>query len=177
LSQQSPTEVGTLTSCAGVVWAVSATFTIAILAAIVGAPLLQSSGHTAFASEIYNIFSYLCHQIPDRSLHVSGEKFAVCSRCTGIYTGLALAVLAYPLTRSLKETQAPRLIWLFLAAAPLAIDWALGYFAIWQNNHVSRFSTGALLGAAAVFYILPGLIDLSYRLVGSNRMRRGEIVE
>jgi hypothetical protein len=66
---------------------------------------------------------------------------------------------------------------LFLAAAPLAVDWLLGYLSIWQNNHISRFSTGALLGAAAVFYILPGLIDLSYRLMRSNRMRGGEIVE
>ena len=160
-----------------VIWTISATFTIAILAAIVGAPLLQSSGHTAFASEIYKIFSNLCHQIPDRSFHLAGQKFAVCSRCTGIYAGLAAAVLAYPLTRPLKQTHTPSLVWLFLAAAPLAIDWSLGYFSIWQNNHVSRFSTGALLGAASVFYILPGLIDMSNRLVGSNRTRGREIVE
>ena len=137
---------------------------IAIVAAIVGAPLIQSSGHPAFAVKIYRAFSYVCHQIPERSFHIYGNKFAVCSRCTGIYAGLALAVLAYPLTRSLKRTDTPRLVWLFLAAAPLAIDWSLGYFSIWQNNHASRFATGFLLGAAAIFYILPGLIEMSSRL-------------
>ena len=173
-----PQLVSDATSSAGLVtWAISATFTIAILAAIIGAPLLQSSGHTASAFQIYKAFSYLCHQLPDRSFHLAGQKFAVCSRCTGIYAGLVLAVLVYPLTRPLKQTQTPRLLWLFVAAAPLAIDWSLGYFSIWQNNHVSRFSSGALLGAASVFYILPGLIELTCRLVGSNRMRGREIVE
>ncbi len=145
------------------VWAISATLAIAILAAIVGAPLLQSGGHPVFAFKIYRAFSYVCHQIPERSFHLFGNKFAVCSRCTGIYTGIALATLGYPLTRSLKRTDTPRLVWLFLAAAPLAIDWSLGYFSIWQNNHASRFATGFLLGAVAIFYILPGLIELSLR--------------
>jgi len=156
-------------SVAGVViWVISATFTIAILAAIVGAPLLQSGGHSAFALKIYDAFSFVCHQMPDRSFHLQGNKFAVCSRCTGIYSGIALVTLAYRLIRSLKRTQTPSLVWLFLAAAPLAIDWSLGYFSVWQNNHVSRFSTGALLGAAAVFYILPGLIEVGYRLSGNR---------
>ena len=150
---------------ASAVWALSATIAIAILAAIIGAPLIQSSGHPAFAFKIYRAFSFVCHQIPDRSFHLYGNQFAVCSRCTGIYAGIGLATLAYPLTRSLKRTDTPRLIWLFLAAAPLAIDWSLGYFSIWENNHVSRFATGFLLGAAAIFYILPGLIEISSRLV------------
>ena len=152
-----------------IVWSVTAAFTLTILAAIIGAPLLQSSGHTAVAFDIYKTFSFVCHQMTERSFHLAGQKFAVCSRCTGIYAGLAAAVLAYPLTRPLKQTHTPSLIWLFLAAAPLAIDWSLGYFSIWQNNHVSRFSTGALLGAASVFYILPGLIELSGRLAPNRR--------
>jgi uncharacterized membrane protein len=149
---------------AGVIWAISATLALAILAAIIGAPLLQSSGHPAFAIKIYRAFNFVCHQIPERSFHFHGSKFAVCSRCTGIYAGLALATLAYPLARSLRRTEPPRLVWLFLAATPLAIDWSLGYFSIWQNNHVSRFTTGFLLGAVVVFYILPGLIELSWRV-------------
>ena len=137
-----------------------------MLATIIAAPLLQLSGHAALASKIYTAFSFLCHQIPERSLHIGESKFAVCSRCTGIYAGLALATLAYPLTRSLRRTDTPRLLWLFLAAAPLAIDWSLGYFGIWQNNHASRFATGFLLGAVAIFYILPGLFELSSRRWG-----------
>jgi len=32
---------------------------------------------------------------------------------------------------------------------------------LWENTHLSRSITGALLGAAAVFYVMPGLVDLS----------------
>lgn len=161
-------------SGATAVWAVSAALVCAILAAVISAPLIQSS-HPALAFKIYRAFSFVCHQIPERSFHVYGNKFAVCSRCTGIYAGLAVATLAYPLTRSLRRTDTPGLIWLFLAAAPLAVDWSLGYFSIWENNHASRFATGFLLGAAAVFYILPGLIELSSRfranLMNATRKR------
>ena len=150
--------------CGKIVWAIAATITLALVALIIGAPLAQANGHSAFALAIYKTFSFVCHQIPERSFHLLGYKFAVCSRCTGIYSGLAIAVLIYPLVRSFGDTQTPSLVWLFVAAAPLAIDWSVGYFSIWQNNHASRFATGFLLGGATVFYILPGLIELSSRM-------------
>ena len=150
--------------CGKIVWAIAATITLALVALIIGAPFAQANGHTGFALAIYKTFSFVCHQIPERSFHLLGYKFAVCSRCTGIYSGLAIAVLIYPLVRSFEDTQTPSLVWLFVAAAPLAIDWSLGYFSIWQNNHASRFATGFLLGGATVFYILPGLIELSSRM-------------
>ena len=146
-----------------IVWGSFAAVILFIVAAILTAPLAQATGHRALAAAIYGGFSFVCHQIPERSFHLAGHKFAVCSRCMGIYSGLAVAALGYPLARSLKRTDTPSLIWLFVAAAPLAIDWSLGYFSIWENNHLSRFSSGALLGAAAVFYILPGIIELSSR--------------
>jgi uncharacterized membrane protein len=136
----------------------------AIVAAIISAPLALAQGHTGFASAIYKTFSFLCHQIPDRSFHLAEHPFAVCSRCTGLYAGFAFAALSYPLVRSLKSTDTPPRLWLILAAVPLTIDFALGYFSIWENNQLSRFTTGALLGAVAVFYIIPGLIELSSRI-------------
>ncbi len=54
-------------------------------------------------------------------------------------------------------------MWLLLAAAPMAIDVALDTFGVWQNTHFSRFATGVLLSAVAVFYIMPGLVELSLR--------------
>lgn len=154
------------------VWLITTVSTVAIFVTIIIAPLAEATTHPAIAAIIYKCFSFVCHQIPERSFHLYGSKFAVCSRCTGIYAGLALATLAYPLARSLKRTEPPRLVWLFLAAAPLAVDWSLGYFSIWQNNHVSRFATGFLLGVVVVFYILPGLIELSSRIFGRKEISR-----
>jgi uncharacterized membrane protein len=82
-----------------------------------------------------------------------------------LYAGFAVAALIYPLARSLQRTDTPSRLWLILATLPLVIDFALGYFSIWENTHLSRFFTGALLSSVAVFYIMPGLIDLSSVIV------------
>ena len=148
-------------SCATVTWAITATIALAIVAMIVGAPLAQANGHPAFASTIYKVFSFVCHQIPERSFHLAGHQFAVCSRCTGLYPGFAVTTLIYPLAHSLTRTDAPRRRWLILAAVPLLIDFSLTYFGLWSNTHLTRFSTGALLGSVAVFYVMPGLVELS----------------
>jgi uncharacterized membrane protein len=148
------------------VWSLVAALSLAVVMLIVGAPLAQSSGHFSLAAAIYKAFSFVCHQIPDRSFQLAGYQFAVCSRCTGIYLGLAAAALFYPLVRSLKRTDTPSRLWLFLAAVPLAVDFALGYFSIWQNTHWSRFLTGALLSTVAVFFVMPGLIEGASILVG-----------
>ncbi|HEY6045651.1 MAG TPA: DUF2085 domain-containing protein [Pyrinomonadaceae bacterium] len=144
-------------------WLALTSLSLGILALIVAAPIAASQGHDASAAAIYRTFSYLCHQIPERSFHLAGRQFAVCSRCSGLYAGFAFATLAYPLFKSLKRTDTPPVIWLLLAAAPLGIDFALGYFSIWQNNHASRFMTGALLGGVAAVFIIPGVIDLSQK--------------
>ena len=143
------------------VWLSVSAIGLAVVGLIVAAPFALAHGHPEFASPIYKAFSFVCHQIPERSFHLSGHQFGVCSRCTGLYTGFAVATLIYPLARSLKRTDTPARLWLILAAVPLAIDFALTYFGAWQNTQLSRFLTGELLSSVAVFYIMPGLVELS----------------
>jgi uncharacterized membrane protein len=145
------------------VWFIVAAAALLFIALIVGAPLALAEGHGLLALTIYQAFSYLCHQIPERSFFIAGHKLAVCTRCTGLYAGFAIAVFLYPAVRSLRSTYPPQRKWLFIAAAPTAIDFMLGFFGIWDNTHLSRFSTGALLGTVAVFYVMPGLAELSLR--------------
>ena len=149
-------------------WLIIAAGCLTIVAAIIGAPLALNSGHPFLAIPIYRAFSFVCHQIPERSFFIAGHPFAVCARCFGLYAGFSLATIAYPLVRSLKKSGAPPRKWLFIAAAPLGIDYALGFFGIWNNTHSSRFITGALLGSVAVFYVMPGLLDLGLRLTTSK---------
>ncbi|MFY9621399.1 MAG: DUF2085 domain-containing protein [Pyrinomonadaceae bacterium] len=146
------------------VWFFVATIALAILVAVIAAPLIQAQGYASLAGAVYQAFSYLCHQIPERSFHLAGHPFAVCSRCTGLYAGFAFATLALPLTRSLRRTDTPHVIWLLLSAAPLMIDFGLTYFEIWENNHFTRVTTGALFGAVAALFVVPGLIELSVNL-------------
>ena len=144
-------------------WSLAVVVSVALTLMIIGAPLAMNSGHLFWALAIYKAFSYVCHQIPERSFFIAGHQFAVCSRCSGLYFGFTAATLFYPLVRSLRQTETPARKWLFLAAAPLAIDFSVGYLGIWQNTHSSRFITGALLGVVSVFYVLPGLMDLALR--------------
>ncbi len=146
-----------------VLWFVLLVIALLFLIAILGAPVAMATGHATISLTTYQALSHLCHQIPERSFFIAGYQVAVCTRCTGIYAGFAVALLCYPLIGSLRNTNAPERKWLFLAAIPLAIDFALGFFDIWENTHWSRFATGVLLGGVAVAFVMPGLVDLGLR--------------
>ncbi len=124
------------------------------------APIAAAGNATNVSQPIYSFFSFLCHQIPDRSFHIDAHPFAVCSRCFGVYFGLLLGFVIYPIFRSLAEIEPLPRIWLFLAIVPIAVDWSLGLFEIWENTHLSRFLTGLILGAACGLFIVPALVEL-----------------
>ena len=146
-----------------VCWLVAASAVLSVVLLIVVAPVAAAGGHVDPAQGIYGAFGTLCHQLPERSYFIAGHKFAVCSRCTGLYAGFAFTLLLYPLIRSLKTTAMPPRSLLLLAAIPLAIDFSVTFFGFWENTHTSRLLTGALLGSVTVFYVMPGLVELSLR--------------
>lgn len=128
----------------------------------VAAPLAAGLGFKEFSSSVYNFFSYLCHQLSDRSFHLDGHPFAVCTRCFGFYAGFLLGVLIYPLVRTLHEVEPLPRFWLFLAMIPMGIDWSLTFFGVWENTGFSRAISGAILGAACAVFIIPALVEINY---------------
>ena len=152
-----------------VFWLVSAATVLGLVSLILVAPIAAADGHNGLAFAIYRAFGTMCHQIPARSYFIDGHKFAVCSRCTGIYFGFAFTLLLYPLVRSLRSIATPPRSLLVLAALPLAIDFSLTFFGFWENTHTSRLLTGALLGSVSVFYVMPGIVDVSLRSLTSRR--------
>jgi uncharacterized membrane protein len=147
-----------------IVWLISLAVAFSIVGMILTAPLAAASNHASLALTIYRPFSTFCHQLPERSFFIAGHKLAVCARCSGLYGGFALVLLLYPLIRPLRSTVLPQPKWLFLAAAPMAADFSLTFFGIWENTHLSRLFTGVLLGGVTVFYVMPGLVELSLRI-------------
>src|SRR4030095_6343895 len=144
-------------------WLIVTLGALLFVSLIVSAPLFAANGHITVAQNIYHLFSFLCHQLPERSFFVSGHKLAVCSRCTGIYSGATLTLLLYPLVKSLRVSHTPHRKWLIAAAIPLAIDFLLTFLGIWENTHTTRFVTGFILGSVVVFYVMPGVVELSLR--------------
>lgn len=148
------------------VWGISFSVVFVWISLILLAPL--AADHLIyFSAPIYKFFSFVCHQQPERSFDFAGHPFAVCSRCFGIYFGMFGGFLVYPFFRSLENIEPLPRLWLFLAMIPIGIDWTLGAFGVWTNTHLSRFGTGAILGAACAIYIVPALIEI-FRLLPSK---------
>ncbi|MFN0278438.1 MAG: DUF2085 domain-containing protein [Pyrinomonadaceae bacterium] len=138
---------------------------------IVGAPILKANGLVAVSSPLYYFFSFICHQITERSFHIEGEQFAVCSRCFGVYSGLLLGFAVYPIWRNIAEIEPLPRFWLFLSLIPISIDWALNFFGIWQNTQLSRFITGMIVGVACSTFILPAIVEIARNLTFRRRER------
>jgi uncharacterized membrane protein len=145
------------------VWGVTVAIVFVWVSAIVLAPITRDPDW-GIASPIYSFFSYICHQLPERSLHFDGHPLAVCSRCFGVYFGLLAGLLVYPLWRRIDEIEPLPRIWLFLSLVPIGIDWSLTAFGIWENTHFSRFITGLILGVACATYIVPAVVEIRRNL-------------
>lgn len=158
-----------------VVWGVFALVIFVWLLAIVLAPLAEANGLMNVADPIYKFFGYICHQIPDRSMHLREHALAVCSRCFGVYFGLFFGFVVYPLMRRIEETEPFPRVWLFLAMIPMGVDWSLGFFEIWENTHLSRFLSGAILGAACGIFIVPALVELFALFAGKRHRKKPSV--
>ena len=145
-------------------WVASLAIAAFILILILLAPIAAAHNYSHLAIIAYRSFAAICHQLPERSYFIEGHPLAVCARCAGIYGGFGMLLVLYPLIRPLHSTYLPPAKWLFLGAVPLAIDFSLTFFGIWENTHTSRLLTGMLLGGVTVFYVMPGIADLSERL-------------
>lgn len=139
------------------VWAIALAVVAVWLALIVVPALTHGS---ALSANLYHFFSHVCHQMSERSFHIGEHQLAVCSRCFGVYFGLFAGLIAYPLWRRVEDVEPLPRIWLFASMVPIGIDWSLGVFGIWENNHASRFITGIILGSACATYIVPALVEI-----------------
>ena len=88
------------------------------------------------------MFVLLCHRQPERTLALAGVAMPVCSRCAGMFAGMALGMLVCWPRPTLRQAR-----WalggagLLMLADVLAQDF--GLHPLW---HWTRLGTGALLG-------------------------------
>lgn len=154
------------------VWGAFAFLVTAWVFLIVLAPIAEANNFSSISNPVYKFFSYLCHQMPERSYHFHEHAFAVCSRCFGVYFGLFFGFIVYPFLRSFEETEPLPRFWLFLAMIPMGIDWLFGFFGIWENTYLSRFLTGAILGTACAVFIIPALVEVFQLLSNKRKVKR-----
>lgn len=143
------------------VWGITLTLASLWTLAIIAAAVARANGLEAVSAPLYSFFSYICHQLPDRSFHLLGEQLGVCSRCFGVYFGILLGVAVYPLWRRIDTIEPLARFWLFLSLVPIGIDWSLTAFGIWENTQASRLITGLILGFACATFIVPAIVEIT----------------
>jgi uncharacterized membrane protein len=122
---------------------------IALAFAPFAPPALRSLGHPHAAEVLDHPWTYTCHRLPDRTMSIFGSKMAMCSRCTGIVTGLGLGLLIG------RPYSGPRQLWITLAIASalLLLEMETQEWGLHPVSHPTRVFTGFFLAypvAAAV---------------------------
>jgi uncharacterized membrane protein len=145
-------------------------------AAIVATPVLHVFGGSigqSIADGFYLGFSRICHQLDGRSIHLFGEKFGVCTRCTSIYFSFFVGLIVYPFVRPLDSVNLPSRRWLAIAIVPMMLDALLNDLGIHQSGEMSRVATGSLAGFIFAFAILPLFIE-AFRQLLLHRTVQGD---
>jgi uncharacterized membrane protein len=93
------------------------------------------------------VFSFLCHQLPERSWGDGDLHAALCHRCTGLYAGAALIIFLLPLMRKKPGKALISLHILFLIQTAV-----FGYHLIPHPASVRTLS-GQLFITGAIFFI------------------------
>jgi uncharacterized membrane protein len=111
-------------------------------AVIVAAPLFS-------IRPIYAFFSLICHQAPERSWFLLGQPLPVCIRCSAIYFGFLIALVA---------KREPNADWLKLAIAVTFAEVALEWLG--AESVMARSVTGLALGATAAPFVRVGITEM-----------------
>jgi uncharacterized membrane protein len=130
-------------------------------------PIAHALGWHEIGSVIFLVYSFFCHQLPDRSFEFLGYQVAYCHRETAMYTTLFFGGLLYvPLRNYIK----PQPMWVCgLLLLPMVLDGGshligdllridfrgddhLGTFNFWM-----RMLTGVLFAFAVILTIYPRL--------------------
>lgn len=127
---------------------------------IVAAPLLTSAGGSGAAAgeQIYAFFHPVCHQFDGRSLHIAGERLAVCSRCSAIYAGFLLGLLVYPAFRPVGVPHTPSRTVLLIAVTPMLLDVAFDFTGLHETSIGTRLVSGAVFGILIPYVVMPVLL-------------------
>jgi uncharacterized membrane protein len=103
-----------------------------------------------WSAAAFGAFRSLCHQRPERTLTILGAPMVVCSRCAGIYLGMAIGV-ALPLPRR----------WLPYGRAMVVASLALATLEVITQDlglhapfHPTRLATGLLLGWSGCAFLM-----------------------
>lgn len=116
------------------------------------APIFAHFGLTPISRAIYLVYSYSCHQLAHRSLHIYDYQCAWCTRDTFIWGGILLATFLV----SRLDIKQFRIYWLIPFTIPIALDGGIQTIAtffglsggvdFYTSTNFTRAITGGIFG-------------------------------
>jgi len=119
------------------------------------APVFVASNHNSLARPIYAFNGLFCHQLPDRTFSVFGEKMACCQRCAAIYGSILIVGLFFAFVRG--RIARPRISDLLMLSMPMLVDGGAQLLGIWESTALTRVISGSMFGMAICWFLLPYL--------------------
>ena len=108
-------------------------------------PLVYHNLSDWYGSWQQSMFAFVCHQQLDRTFFIHGIPLAVCSRCTGIYTGLFFGLLFFSFfTDFVKKTEHYINRVFFTLSFVVLLDGCANLLQFWQTTPELRLLTGGV---------------------------------
>lgn len=140
------------------------------------APMLEASGRQRTADVIYFVYSFACHQRPERSLHIHGEQMAFCARDLAITGTFLLALIIAAVLPAVRRLQPASFIIACLASLPMAVDGFSQLTGLRESNLELRLLTGAMFSLGWAWFAIPRL-DVGFREVVATVQARTDSAE
>jgi uncharacterized membrane protein len=125
----------------------------------------------------------VCHQIPERTIHLAGQALPLCARCTGIYLGAMVGfVFILASGRGRSSIMPPvRVLAVLLGFVVLfGVDGVNSYLTffpgaphLYQPQNWLRLTTGTLHGLAISLIVMPVFAFTFWRESDSQPVLRG----
>ncbi len=115
------------------------------------APYINQHISNPWIRGVYLIGDIMCHQHADRSFFINGNQMPFCSRCTGIFLGLAFGAFIGAIYRVRIGT-----LFYFFIILLMGIDGFMQLVTPYESTNFIRIVTGTLVGTftSMVFYYI-----------------------
>lgn len=110
--------------------------------------------YPGFSSDLFRIFTKsVCHSDPNKLITFSGSSTLVCSRCTGIYTGIYIASFLLLIFKPYKFVREHyfRIFWIITLL--MIFDVFADDLRLYQYSHIFSLCIGIMWGVTVQFII------------------------
>jgi uncharacterized membrane protein len=135
-------------------------------------PVLERLSLHDAAHILRNIYSYICHGIPERCPVILGQPAALCARCTGIYLAFFIGCFfLFPWTRH-RVSYRTAVISALLFTCFMIVHWILEYARVLTSSIFLQAATGLMWGLGTSVFLCVSIDRLRKNRQGHFSMQK-----